>query len=134
MAPQIPKKFGQSLRCFKLMEIFGVIEKDKEPKCVGNYFRCRVNKFYNKKTGEISIKVSYKRLRKRSCKGECATTTTRTKYDFFEEDIGEDLETLILPKEPKDGAIYELVFCVLNANGETGYIDEWEWRLMEVSS
>ena len=106
-------------------------EKIKTP-CVGNYFKCIVSKHYNPKRQEIVNSVAYRRLRRQSCKGECAANGVRPLHDVFEEDMGDDPTVLVLPEIPIHNKIYELVYVPLSTDPDTSDVNAWMWELKEV--
>jgi len=98
----------------------------QQDKCAGLFFRCRVNNFWNGASDSLRLSVEFKFLKRRSCKG------CRLCQGFFD-DVAEDHAIVDAPAHPKDGAIYQMVFVPGPKDWETGYLDDWSWRLLRHS-
>lgn len=113
LMPEFPKA---------LLEQMYLPEESMEPVCKGLFFRCRVNTYCSMKKGFLlAHSVSLQLLKRMSCSG------CRSCAQFFED--AQVSTNIVLPSEPKDGAIYQAIFHEGARDWETGCIEDWDWTL-----
>jgi hypothetical protein len=97
--------------------------------CKGLVFRYHENIYW--KDG-IHKKQSWRLLKRDSCPGGCSPSCKR---DLFDEDVSQcDIQDVPIswPDKPLDGEKYRLYFIPGSRDWETGYCDDWSWKMVEV--
>ena len=106
------------------MDILKLEKSNDAEKCKGIYVRHRFSSYVGS-NNTLEFRHSFRILKRKSCKGcdHCQQ---------FWEDLrmtGKLDETLRLPTQLIDGAIYELIFVAGPLDWETSICDDWWWEL-----
>lgn len=93
-----------------------------------NFYRRRENYFHD--DSRLVSSVTWYRLKSLSCDGSC--DGDRCYYPNLDADeVGyEEVYPDIHCEKPIDGAIYEVFFVPGAKDWETGYIDDWSWKMV----
>lgn len=107
--------------------------QNKEKTCSGLFFKCVINNYYNKNKDIIEYRTSYRLLKRFSCnKGHNCESCD---YFHFKDDMSmsDIIEIIEEPNNPVNGNIYKLDFVAGFTDFETGYLDDWGWKLTKIN-
>ena len=104
---------------------FEVTESKEQPDCKGQIFRADVSQYWNGE--DFGSRIRMRRLKRKSCPG-CQNCDYLLEYldEFCSE------QSVILPDNPKHGALYELICTITGHDFETGYPDDFELSFEKV--
>jgi hypothetical protein len=94
-------------------------------------FRYRENNFVS--NGRIVFSQELRFMKSLSCNGECCEgETSQRHYTPFEdvEEGGIENLQMSIPKNAKDGQLFQAIFVPGPKDFETGYVEDWEWKLV----
>lgn len=116
---------------FYANELDKFLEKQRNPdaiECKGIFFRYTCSSYISSHSS-IEFRQSFRLLKRMSCSG--CNKCQQIWEDFSM--TGRVEETVRLPRNLVDNAIYEAVLVTSSFNNE-GYCDDWWWELVEVKN